>query len=116
MIEIPSDPQVIFDIVVEHALKQNKRCTNEKGSCVYRKNGMKCFAGALIPDDKYTSGIEGKSWERLFQDGIVSGNNKNLISVLQYIHDVEYPNDWIECLRKVGRQFRLNLDKLPPAE
>jgi hypothetical protein len=116
MIQIPQDPQVVFDIVVEHALNQNKRCTNEKGNCCYRYKGKKCFAGALIPNDQYDPDMEGKSWEKLFQDGIVSGKNKGLITILQSIHDIESTNDWVECLRKVGKQFCLNLDKLPPAE
>jgi len=50
MIEIPSDPQVVFDTVCEHALMQNKRCVDDSGNCLYRHRGMKCFAGALIPD------------------------------------------------------------------
>jgi hypothetical protein len=116
MIEITSDPQVVFDTVCEHALRQNKRCVDDSGCCLYRHRGMKCFAGALIPNDRYHIGMENKSWESLAERGIVSYVNITLIKKLQSIHDAEQPEKWVESLRELGKKFELNLDKLPAVE
>jgi hypothetical protein len=50
--------QELFDIVVAHARKQNKRAiANEV--CSYRTpEGLKCFAGALIKDEFYIPEME----------------------------------------------------------
>jgi len=48
--------QSAFDIVVRHARAQPKQSLSRgnAGDCVYRSpEGLKCFIGALIPDDKY---------------------------------------------------------------
>lgn len=116
MIEITSDPQVVFDTVCEHALRQNKRCVDDSGNCLYRHRGMKCFAGALIPDDRYHIGMENKSWETLMEREIVSSKNYPLIQKLQKIHDTKQPEKWAESLRKCGKEYGLNIDKLPAVE
>jgi hypothetical protein len=117
MIQISSDPQVVFDTVCEHALKQNVRCKNEKNYCMYRnENGMKCFGGALIPDDQYDPNMEGLTWGELITKEYVSGENSDLIDQLQIIHDTEFPKKWVESLRELGKSCKLNLDKLPAVE
>jgi hypothetical protein len=119
MIQIPQDPQVVFDIVVEHALKQNCRSADPDNSndCMYRgPNGTKCFAGALIPDDKYLPSFEGRGWITLVAGGYVESHNRELISVLQEIHDCYVTERWPEKLRELGKEKGLNVDKLPPAE
>jgi hypothetical protein len=119
MIEIPQDPQVVFDIVVEHALRQNCRSTTFGNSnvCMYRgPNGTKCFAGALIPDDKYLPSFEGRGWITLIAARYVESHNRELISALQEIHDCYITERWPEKLRELGKEKGLNVDKLPPAE
>jgi hypothetical protein len=116
MIEITSDPQVVFDTVCEHALRQNKRCVDDSGCCLYRHRGMKCFAGALIPDDQYDPNMEGLIWVGLISKHYVSIENSDLIEQLQIIHDNKLPEKWVESLRELGKSFKLNLDKLPAVE
>ena len=50
--------QEIFDTVVAHARKQGRKCVDESGDCLYRHGPDKCFAGALIPDNVYSTGME----------------------------------------------------------
>lgn len=117
MIQIPSNPQVVFDTVCEHALKQNERCKNEKNYCMYRnEHGMKCFGGALIPDDQYYPNMEGLTWDGLISRHYVSIENSDLIEQLQIIHDTKPTKKWAESLRELGKSFKLNLDKLPAVE
>jgi hypothetical protein len=119
MIQIPQDPQVVFDIVVEHALRQNCRSTSLDNSndCMYRgPNGTKCFAGALIPDDKYLPSFEGRGWITLIAKGCVESQNRELISALQEIHDCYATKRWPEKLRELGKEKGLNVDKLTPTE
>jgi hypothetical protein len=119
MIQIPQDPQIVFDIVVEHALRQNCRSASLDNSndCMYRgPNGTKCFAGVLIPDDKYFPSLEKISWLGLVNRNIAENFNKTFISGLQFIHDTFPVKEWPEKLRELGKEKGLNVDKLPPAE
>lgn len=51
--------QIVFDIVVAHALRMTQPCANEAGSCLYRgPGGNKCFVGAMITDACYTAELE----------------------------------------------------------
>lgn len=52
--------QEMFDIIVKGILKQGCQSIDGK-SCKYRgPNTHKCAAGLLIPDEKYSSDLEGK--------------------------------------------------------
>lgn len=118
MIDIPNDEQLVFDTVAEHLLKQGKRCvgdTTDANSCMYRNNeGLKCAAGCLIPDDKYTPDIEGKNWNCLAVKNKVSYNCCILICDLQDIHDGWPPELWLNELHALADARNLDTSKLPP--
>lgn len=109
MIEIPEDPQVVFDIVAEHLLKQNERSENEDHICLYRgPRGLKCAVGCLIPDDKYNSIMENTPWDILVDCEIVPSINSVLIRKLQVIHDIFAPKDWLDKLYELADELKLN--------
>lgn len=110
MFEIPEDPQVLFDIVAKHLLKQNERSENEDSECLYRgPRGLKCAAGCLIPDDSYHESMEHISWHALiYSKHPVPKQHVNLISELQVIHDTQRPLRWIVELRKLAVRMDLN--------
>lgn len=56
-----TDKQQIFDIVLAGITAQNAFARDNNG-CRYRtKNGLKCAAGMLIPDDIYQASMESLS-------------------------------------------------------
>lgn len=88
--------QEIFDKVVNHARTQNQKAI-EGGQCKYRtSNGLKCFIGALIPDDKYDPYLEGHiSSEVLKAIGIdYTIDNRIFLCELLIIHDQKIPDSW----------------------
>ena len=111
MIEIPEDPQVVFDKVAEHLLTQKERSEYSANyQCLYRNpKGLKCAAGCLIPDSDYNEEMEGKSWSRLVSSGIVPHTNYYLIGRLQRVHDVFDPIEWLNKLHELATE--MNLDK-----
>lgn len=117
MFEIPEDPQVLFDIVAKHLLKQNERSENEDSECLYRgPRGLKCAAGCLIPDDKYIRNMECKSWERLVYFKIAPPTNQALIEKLQQMHDCFDPESWLDELYKLAAELKLNTSVLSEFE
>ena len=114
MIQIPEDPQVVFDMVAEHLLKQNEKSqVSKEGTCWYRgPRGLKCAAGCLIPDDKYNSDMEMMSWLSLAEDNIVPFTNSGLITSLQIIHDIHDPKDWPIQLYELAAKLNLNTSVL----
>ena len=105
--------QELFDKVVAHARTQREKSINEEGTCLYRgPRGLKCFIGALIPDDKYTPKLEGKSaggptvgetWGLNLE---VPGQ-KDLAYLLQKIHDLRPIVDWEDEFRCLATNFNL---------
>ena len=54
--------QRMVDKGAEHMRQQGAVSMNDEGICAYRgAEGFKCFIGALIPDEHYTSSLEGCS-------------------------------------------------------
>lgn len=87
-------PQIIFDKVVRHLFKQNKKCVDpETKKCLYRgPNNTKCAIGALIPDSIYEDCMENKRasvligrFERV--GDIIKPENCSLADSLQQVHD-----------------------------
>lgn len=116
MIKLPNTLQEIFDVVSKHLLTQIKRsmaCVhqNRLESCAYRgKNGTKCAAGILIPDDEYEPGMESNAWSTLVENGKAENKFSREINLLQLIHD-ENRNDDIEFLKRelIGFAEKRNL-------
>jgi NADPH:quinone reductase-like Zn-dependent oxidoreductase len=86
-------PQVIFNKVVRHLFKQNKKCVSEDGTCVYRgPNNTKCAVGALIPNHLYNEEMETKGISNLIRKNekiadLLDKTNVDLLSSLQEMHD-----------------------------
>ena len=115
--------QEAFDIVVTHALKQNERALmdieTEGCSCRYRTpDGLKCFVGALIPDDRYHPAMEGNSVADLLAgrsfipDYLLLENEsphiqEDFYSHLQEIHDYHEPAEWREELINLAIEHHL---------
>ena len=123
-----------FDIVVRHARKQGHRCVDEGGDCLYRFEGDKCFAGALIPDNVYSTGMEqliikpllnantvsdirpdsmegtdGTLTDKNLQDlrGLGLAEHANLVVKLQKIHDDYEPNRWERQFEDIAQTYGL---------
>lgn len=97
MITIPDTLQEVFDIVSKHLLTQGQKSV-ELSMCQYRNSeGLKCAAGALIPDDQYEERFETNLWGDLVEKGIVENKFVDEIDQLQTIHDFG-PSDPEECI------------------
>ena len=115
--------QEIFDLVVEHALKQKKQSyDNLLEMCKYRgPSGTKCFVGFLIPDELYFGEMEGKLISVVLEEfpkvaEYLLGNNINpelkkkkrcLLEDLQELHDNYMPNRWKDELEGLSVQYEL---------
>jgi hypothetical protein len=103
--------QEIYDIVKKHLLVQNAASMFEEGICAYRDaTGRKCAVGCLIPDEKYSSDIEGHN---IFDDdvqqacGVTDPKQVKLLYDLQCIHDTVDPGDWSYRLALVADEHNL---------
>lgn len=105
MIKVPNTLQEVFNIVSLHLLTQIKRCLAIYPDrvfpvCSYRNaDGMKCAAGALIPDEEYKPEMEKNDWKMLCEQAFVQDLFSNEIRELQQIHDYNIEND-IDFLKK----------------
>lgn len=115
MFKLPDTEQEVFDIVSRHLITQNKK-SDGGGFCAYRNpDGLKCAAGALIPDEHYNSSLEGCSWYELVAKNKVPSDHSVIIDELQMIHDGTEPTEWEQELRTLAETFNLNttvLDEL----
>ena len=111
--------QGIFDRVAGHLLEQKRKSRgllpNNRGvSCLYRgPDGLKCAAGVLIPDELYSTSLEGTSFLSLPVDvkrsaGGIDQESVGLIKRLQSVHDTCEPIDWRMTLEGVARSFNLS--------
>lgn len=102
--------QEIFDTVVNHLRKQNKKSDDNAGSLYRSSKGLKCAVGCLIYDEEYKPEMEG------YAVGILANNHIprfrpyiSLLRRLQKIHDGMRVEEW-ECgLKDVGTAFELDL-------
>lgn len=120
--------QEVFDKVVEHALTQKQQARGKAGGqmeiCMYRTpEGLKCFIGALIPDEEYTPELEGREVDQLLSSDrfgltvlpIVGVDREEAVKFyleLQRIHDERKPEQWPELLRGVARQYELSIPEV----
>ncbi len=121
--------QELFTKVATHLLTQNARSLNASMQCAYRgANGLKCAAGALIPDELYHDRMELRSvrahevMPALIQLGVVSaadrgqeggpvtqGSNLWLLGRLQMLHDSEPVAEWRRLLVEMAHKAGLNM-------
>lgn len=99
--------QEIFNIVVAHARKQKVRAViPHTNKCRYRGDGdLKCFVGALIPDEYYYPELESELASHIIEndeelepylkpDDLTFGQTGRFLDELQEIHDVITPEAW----------------------
>lgn len=117
MITVPKKLQEVFDIVSNHLLTQMKRSSvsfqtpdrHNHENCMYlNPDGLKCAAGALIPNDQYSPDFEGQAWESLADNGFVERIHLIPIAELQNIHDWIKPEDWKFELVAFAKQYNLS--------
>lgn len=109
------EAQEIFDKVVTHLRKQGCKSFDEfTQSCLYRgPNGTSCAVGCLIPDEEYTSAIEGDIVDALiyrFQlpSLIPMQSNIELLGAFQRMHDFDEVSTWEQEFARVANRFNLN--------
>ena len=111
---MPMSKQEIFNKVMTHLFTQGKPAKTRKGDCRYRtKNGLKCAAGVLIPDEMYRTTMEEKCIYdvcKYYSDvhRHLGEENIGLIASLQDLHDGLYGNDvwWTtNNMRKAAREI-----------
>ena len=113
--------QEVFDYVSDHLLTQKQKAqeypdlgTASGGGCRYRMRyndkRLSCAIGCLIPNRVYDKKIEGTVVKDIYDsmdDASIRewlGNNvarKELLEVLQDVHDYAIPSDWKYKLSKV---------------
>jgi hypothetical protein len=106
---LPKTEQEVFDIVATGLLRQNRKSTDGFGGCFYRgQDSCKCAAGLLVPDEYYHSGLEGRSWQKLIEKGVVPSQHGALIARLQVIHDSLNTEQWRHALIEFAAECGLN--------
>lgn len=124
--------QQVFDKSARHLMQQKRRSVmlrtddiyEEREICAYRgQNNLMCAIGPFIPDEKYTTALEGFGVWAFFDDYGPERDLKNcfvgladehldLLNELQDAHDFE--ENWtdaginVDVLRKVATYFDLS--------
>jgi hypothetical protein len=110
MFKLPETAQQVFDIVKVHLLTQNKQ-SMVGNRCRYRSlvdgKELKCAAGVLIPEEFYSTDLEGLSWYRLVKESNFPSEHFDLICELQSLHDYLSPECWEEQLMIIADRFKL---------
>lgn len=106
------DKQKVYNIIKAHAIKQNERAIDGV-TCQYRSpDGLKCFIGAIIPDELYNPDMEGSNIESVllyypdFKEFLGVPDLTFLIQ-LQNIHDWSPVEDWIQELKLIANEYHL---------
>ena len=102
--------QEVFNIVVQHLRKQNRKALNEDGDCVYRNDrGDKCAIGILIPDASYNKGMEGQPFTAFFPEVKSWECDINLLDELQCLHDDFRVNEWESQFEAIAEAYKLTM-------
>jgi len=105
--------QEVFDKVVQHARTQGKQAITSRGQCRYRTpDGLKCFIGALIPDEVYGPDMERMRVCALMEidpdiSRMFEGINPYQLDQLQRIHDEQSPDRWEGYLQSYAIRWGL---------
>jgi hypothetical protein len=107
--------QELFDTVVAHLLKQNKKSLGTDGFCKYRGDiGLKCAIGVLIPDDKYKTWMDydPTTGLRCVLVDIGLSEHYRLCGRLQNIHDSDIGAEvWMCRLQNLAKEFGLEFNQ-----
>ncbi len=104
--------QQVFDRVATHLLTQQKM-SGKVDHCYYRKDGLSCAVGCLIPDEVYAAKMEGLGIAGLRQNYQWFGDvglspHEGLLRALQIIHDDVPVTGWLNHLQYLARSQGLN--------
>lgn len=105
--------QEVFNQVARHLLTQKKR-SMIGGACAYRgDNGTMCAAGCLMSDEEaqnINNSVESNTvpWIALVDEKVVTKKHFDLISQLQYIHDVIKIDEWLKQLIDLAKHYNLD--------
>lgn len=108
--------QEIFDTVVKHLRQQGKLALSLDGyTCAYRgADGTKCAVGVLIPDELYSSKMEGYNLNNLMARNVIPSPLKEefeanlpLLVRLQNVHDVRDVAGFERGFQDVATAFNL---------
>lgn len=92
--------QEAFNLVWERA--KDKRRAVAHGRCLYRApDGLKCFVGVLIPDEKYDARFDSE-WRTTGEVMDCDKELERFLCSLQGIHDWTEPAEWERLLRQVA--------------
>lgn len=117
--------QEIFDKVARHLLTQKVPAREARsrpdriGMCLYRtKDGKKCAAGCLIPDELYSPQMEGEDIQTVLRQypqvkhailgDDVEDSRFALLGNLQSVHDMHRPEEWKEQLAITAHDYSLS--------
>lgn len=96
----PRTQQEIFDEIVGGLIKQGKPSLNEFWQCSYRgRDGTKCAAGQIIPDDKYDVGMENHFFSTTFY-----GQQNFAHQMLMFIEQLQSAHDGIFVSTTNGKE------------
>lgn len=101
--------QEVLDTIMNGLRKQGIKSLNGGGGCAYRGlNGTKCAVGMLIPDEDYTTSMEGTLYDPLLSEYLTGkGYNFALLVSLQCVHDAYQPSEWEEAFERVANKYGL---------
>lgn len=110
--------QEIFDLVVAHARTQKVQCKDAEGNCMYRGlDGMKCFIGALIPDENYCPAFEGVGVspddilsEKIRAAAGIPDQLREFAGRCQEIHDVRFHSRWESDFQDLAFEYGLTYE------
>ena len=106
--------QELFDTIVTHLRTQGRLCITLAG-CAYRGDeGSMCAIGCLIPNEAYSSDMEGKSIIGLLCSDLLPESLKNelkahdrLLTSMQDIHDRCTVSSWEDEFKRVAHEYDL---------
>jgi len=88
--------QEVADAVALHLFEQSEKSVDGDEDCVYNGDGVCCAAAPFTPE--YDETMERNDWLTLLDMGMVPSNHKNLIRLLQNIHDIDGIHQWKDGL------------------
>ena len=116
--------QEAFETIIRHLMNQKRRCATDNGECYYRhpfEPGLKCAAGALIPDEYYEEQMERRGIGSLIDTNegrngrlqndikkLFMGIDLNLLTALQGMHDNVNPGLWKQKLYVISMNYNLD--------
>jgi len=110
-------PQTVFNKVVRHCLKQNKKAmkADEYGykKCQYHApDGTKCAVGCLISKANYRPSMEDEPIKTIIQRDLMPKHliaHAELLDSLQNVHDCMEVEAWYYGFQNVADKFDLKM-------